>query len=188
MAKKYKCPDCSFPLNIVNTDGSEYLSCNNCGSVFGCWDSASCMFKLPQADFMQNPGTVARLSLIARVEVVDENGCMIASADRPSAAQGVHKDAGKDRVDLVPIEGIHAAARAMSYGLTKYEIHNYRKGIAWASLYASIMRHLLMWFWDGRPDEESGLSHLDHAAADVLMLCAIVDLHPALDDRPCKKD
>lgn len=105
---------------------------------------------------------------------------------KQGAPKGSHLDAGKVRVDLVPRAGIVAAARAMAWGLTKYEEHNYLKGLRWMGLYASIMRHLLLWAWEGSPDDESGLSHLDHAAADTLMLCAIVEKHPDLDDRPIK--
>lgn len=186
MASELFCPDCGSVLE----DRGTWLGCtrSECDAVFDYWHAKSRTFRLPERELEANAGLIARWSLIARVEVVDDSGKVVASADRPGVqTKGIHKDEGKLRVELVPMEGVHAAARAMSYGLVKYPAHNYRLGIAWASIYASIMRHLLLWFWDGRPDEESGLSHLDHAAADVLMLCAIVALHPALDDRPCKK-
>lgn len=100
---------------------------------------------------------------------------------------GVHKDAGKPRLDLVPHEGVLAAARALEYGLVKYPAHNYMHGLSWMALVGSILRHLYRWIWDGRPDPESGLDDLDHLCADVLMLAAIVRRHPGLDDRPCRE-
>lgn len=117
-----------------------------------------------------------------------EGYCSNCLASEPKIAQagGNHFDQGKTRLDLLPLAGLEAGARAMAYGADKYGDHNYMKGIPWGSLFASAMRHLLRWFWDGRPDPESGLSDLDHAIANLVMLAYIVKHYPDLDNRPCK--
>ena len=92
---------------------------------------------------------------------------------------GTKYDDGKPRVDLVPGELIRAAGRAFGYGADKYEDHNWRGGIKHSRLYASLLRHLTA-YWDGQTlDEESGLSHLDHAVANLAMMIA----SPKYDDR-----
>ena len=125
-------------------------------------------------------------------KLCDRDGCHAYGAESALVLlppKGEHKDAGKDRLDLLPREGLRAASRALAHGIStgKYEAHNYVRGLLWMALVGSILRHVFRWVWDGRPDEESGLSDLDHAAADVLMLAEIVARHPDLDDRPCKK-
>ena len=96
---------------------------------------------------------------------------------------GIKKDAGKPRVELVPTELIIGAGRALGYGATKYDVDNYRRGIATRRLIGAILRHLLGWLSGEDLDPESGLDHLDHAAADLGMLMWTVKNRPDCDDR-----
>lgn len=97
---------------------------------------------------------------------------------------GRKDDRGKVRVDLVPPEGIDAAARAFGFGAGKYEPFNWAKGMAWLRLYGATLRHLLAWVGREEADSESGLSHLDHALASLMMLRAHVARQLGTDDRP----
>lgn len=105
--------------------------------------------------------------------------------------QGVKHDEGKTRVDLVPVWGIEAAARAFAYGAEKYESWNWLKGFEWLRLYAAVLRHLFAWAKGEDVDRESGLHHLDHAMADLMMLQAHAvqglgeDNRPALVENEC---
>ena len=79
--------------------------------------------------------------------------------------EGVNKDEGKVRLDLVPPEVIMALGDALTYGTKgKYEDRNWEKGIAWSRTYASLMRHLMAWLMsEDELDEESKLTHLEAA-------------------------
>lgn len=86
-------------------------------------------------------------------------------------SNGATKQAvGKPMVNLVPMEMVFGAARAFEFGLTKYEVNNWRKGLPSSMLYSATMRHLLKHASGEVTDPESGLVHLDHAAASLAML------------------
>jgi hypothetical protein len=93
-------------------------------------------------------------------------------------------DADKPQVDLVPRQLIYGAARAKGFGAKKYGRHNWRGGIAPSRLVSACLRHLFAWKDGEDNDPESGLNHLDHAAATLGMLMATVDEGLADDDRP----
>lgn len=99
-------------------------------------------------------------------------------------AGGRKDDASKVRVDLVPPEGVEAAARAFGFGAGKYEPWNWAKGMAWLRLYGAVVRHLLAWLGREETDPESGLNHLDHALASLMMLRTSVARRLGSDDRP----
>lgn len=78
--------------------------------------------------------------------------------------------------------------KVASMGSRKYEPFNYLKGFAWSLSYNALQRHLMQ-FWSGEDtDEESGLSHLSHAAFHCLALLSFVQRELGTDDRPPKFD
>ena len=102
-----------------------------------------------------------------------------------TAATGALKErVDKPRLDLVPFEFIEGAARAFEYGATKYAEHNWRKGMKLSWLARSLMSHIFKWWMLGEDkDAESGLHHLDHAAACLAMVMTTLKEHPRMDDR-----
>ena len=68
-----------------------------------------------------------------------------------------------------PPEIQYGMARAFAYGAGKYGTWNWLGGLTLSRL-AGVLRHLTQWTWEQTPDAESGLSHLDHAAAGLAML------------------
>jgi hypothetical protein len=89
-----------------------------------------------------------------------------------TATPVVKDDHAKERVDLVPIEGIKAAARAFAYGANKYYANSWRTAgrPQFSRVYASVLRHLFAWYGREDIDPESGLHHLDHALSQLMML------------------
>lgn len=81
-----------------------------------------------------------------------------------------HFDDGKPRVDLIPPHALLSIGDVFAYGATKYGDFNWRAGMPWLKLYASTLRHLLEWAAGRDTDKESGLPHLAHAVANILML------------------
>ena len=86
--------------------------------------------------------------------------------------QALNRDAGKLRMDLLPVEFLRATARALTFGASKYEDFGYLRGdgLDPSRVYAALWRHMLDWRMGVPADDESGLSHLDHACACLAML------------------
>lgn len=92
-------------------------------------------------------------------------------------------DGGKARWDLLPFDFLDEVAEVLKYGANKYAARNWEKGMAWGRLLAAALRHLTAWARGIERDEESGLSHLAHAACCVLMLGALARRGHGTDDR-----
>lgn len=101
-----------------------------------------------------------------------EYNAMLAEHDTGAAAAAVKHDGGKPPLHLVPRELLEGAARAYAFGAKKYAAWNYREGdgLAITRLADSALRHLVAWAHAEEADPESGLCHLDHAAAALGML------------------
>lgn len=96
---------------------------------------------------------------------------------------GVKHDQEKPMLALLPMHGVVGVGRAMSYGAKKYGQHNYLGGIALTRLLSAALRHLAAYIMGEDCDSESGLSHLDHAGACILMAIEMKARKPHLDDR-----
>ena len=83
---------------------------------------------------------------------------------------GTKHDSAKADLALVPLTFIEATARALQYGEKKYGRYNYTSGFKTHRLISAALRHILAWESGEDNDKESGLSHLDHAAANLAML------------------
>lgn len=83
---------------------------------------------------------------------------------------GGQKGRKSQRMELLPYLPLLKIAEIYDFGAEKYDDHNWRKGYAWSLSYGAMLRHLSLW-WEGEDlDEESGLSHLAHAAFHILAL------------------
>ena len=91
------------------------------------------------------------------------------------AVEAKKNDAGKPRLDLVPRAYVYAAARALTFGATKYGEKNYLKsgGLDEKRVIAALLRHVFAHNDGELLDSESGLEHLDHCAASLAMLLDI---------------
>lgn len=119
-------------------------------------------------------------------EFYNKNGFKIITADEflelhkelPEEQQGANNnncakkyDEGKLRYDLIPPEFTEQVAIILTYGALKYGDNN------WQGLdnfndryYAALERHLQAWRKGEENDQESGFSHLAHAATNCLFL------------------
>jgi hypothetical protein len=69
------------------------------------------------------------------------------------------------------------------YGAKKYGRYNYLNGMEWTRLIAALDRHVSA-FNDGENcDQESGLNHLYHAGACVMMLIEFYEKNLGTDNR-----
>ncbi len=83
---------------------------------------------------------------------------------------GTKNDQAKPDLSLIPTDALWGMAAALTYGAKKYDRHNFREGIEFSRLVAACMRHLTAWNEGENIDNETSLSHLDHALASLAML------------------
>ena len=95
----------------------------------------------------------------------------------------VKYDSGKASMHLLPFKALEEVGKVMAFGAKKYSDHNWRHGMAWSRLLAAGLRHLCSWAAGQDKDEESGLSHLAHAAFCVLALLEFSVDGGGVDDR-----
>lgn len=96
----------------------------------------------------------------------------------------VKYDGGKPPVHLIPPEAIFGTAEALAVGEQKYGARNWEKGLMMSRVFAAAIRHLWAWWGGEDADPESGISHLHHAGACVMMLQAYTERNRKdLDDR-----
>ena len=84
--------------------------------------------------------------------------------------QTVKHDAGKPQLTLVPTSLVRATAAVLEFGADKYERNGWRK-VDKQRYRDALYRHWLAYLDDpDGVDEESGLPHLWHLAANVAFL------------------
>lgn len=79
-------------------------------------------------------------------------------------------DNDKPPMDLLPHTALVEVAKVLAYGATKYDKHNWRKGMDWSRLHAAALRHIGAWSERQDVDEETKLNHLAHATCCLLFL------------------
>ena len=80
-------------------------------------------------------------------------------------------DKGKPRIDLVQPAFIISVADVLTFGADKYAPNSWQKlDNAEDRYYAAAIRHLFAWRNGEKSDNESGLSHLAHAATNIMFL------------------
>jgi hypothetical protein len=97
---------------------------------------------------------------------------------------GLRHNAGKVQLSWIVPEFLRGLARVMMFGATKYAPWNWARGMAWTKCYDCLQRHMTAWYEGEDLDPETGLSHLDHAAANLMMLKHYADHFREGDDRP----
>jgi hypothetical protein len=108
--------------------------------------------------------------------------------------EGRKDDQGKAPFHLIAPEFLFALAAILAMGAAKYAERNWERGMSWSRVFSACMRHLWAW-WAGRGptntsflfgslDEESGYSHLWHAAACIMFLVTYEARQVGEDDRP----
>lgn len=87
-----------------------------------------------------------------------------------SENKGVKHDQGKADLSLLSFAALSEIARAFEFGAKKYGRYNYLNGMEWTRIAGACCRHVYAWLWGEDRDEESGLHHLGHAGACIVML------------------
>lgn len=100
----------------------------------------------------------------------------------PKTVQGLKKP---PLISVIPTTALLQIGAVMRTGKEKYGAYNWRDYPVTASTYVdAAMRHLVQ-YWDGETvDPESGLPHLAHAAASIMVLMDALATGNGTDDRP----
>jgi len=96
---------------------------------------------------------------------------------------GVKYDAGKLKLELIPVLPLLEVAKVFTCGSDKFDDRNWEKGISWGRVYGAALRHLFSWWAGERIDPEMGTHHLANAVANLLFLLEYDRTHPEYDDR-----
>jgi len=91
----------------------------------------------------------------------------------------------KPPLSVLPAPAMYVAALALLDGACKYRRHNWRvAGVRTSVYYDAAMRHLTR-MWEGEDvDPESGIPHLGHAMACLIILLDAQLAGKLTDDRP----
>lgn len=94
-------------------------------------------------------------------------------------------DSGKPRVSLLQGRALYEVMKVAEMGARKYGDHNYRKGMGVTRYLDAAFRHaFVQWMFMGEDlDAESGLSHLAHAAWNLLSALELMLTKPEFDNR-----
>lgn len=126
-----------------------------------------------------------------RNPIIPYNGCASTPVEKK---QGLRFNSNKVRMDLVPHSAIEGIAKVLTYGANKYTIkdeegniiskgdNNWKLGMPWLEVYASLERHLLAWK-SGEDYDESGELHIDHVLTNAAFLREYISIYPQGDDR-----
>lgn len=84
---------------------------------------------------------------------------------------GRKDDNDKNRLDLIEPAFIEGVGEALTHGAQKYSANSWQNvENAEDRYYAALLRHILAYRAGEAVDKESGLSHLKHAACNLMFL------------------
>lgn len=96
---------------------------------------------------------------------------------------GKRYNSGKNRLDLIPAWAMERVGEVFTKGAEKYDPNNWKNGLSWTGVVASLKRHLSDWEQCKDFDEEDGLLHMAHLATNALFLLEYYNIYPEGDDR-----
>ncbi len=122
-------------------------------------------------------------AIVARAHIEDVNTVNIgmfnekiekaekAEKEKAEKEKGVKYDDKKPRWDLLPLELVEGIVKVLTFGAQKYQDDNWQHvDNAEKRYFAALMRHLTAYQSGETVDDEFGLSHLDHAACNLIFL------------------
>lgn len=90
---------------------------------------------------------------------------------------------GKLRWGLVDFDALEDMVKVLEFGATKYDDHNWKKGLSTTEICESLMRHLTAYMKGEDKDQESGISHIGHIQCNALFLSYNEKFKTEFDDR-----
>lgn len=85
-------------------------------------------------------------------------------------------------------KSLEGLARVYEFGAKKYARDNWKRGLSYLTLVASLMRHLLKFIGGENLDEESKLPHVSHILWNAQILAEMYYTRVDMDDRERAKE
>lgn len=99
-------------------------------------------------------------------------------------AKGLKNDQEKAPTQLLPWPALEGVANVLGFGAKKYAPWNWYQGIAYSRCLGAAIRHIFQFLSGEDDDPETGLSHIDHAIAELMFVSTFVkERRHQLDDR-----
>ena len=92
--------------------------------------------------------------------------------------RSLRHNSGKPDYSLIPMAALAEVAKVLEYGASKYERGNWLKPTSWEVSFACLQRHMSAWQAGEDNDDESGRSHIAHAACNLLQMLHMLENHP----------
>ncbi len=102
-----------------------------------------------------------------------------------SDGSAVRFNQNKIRYDLLPAFAQEQYASVLTFGAKKYGDHNWKKGMQWTTVLASLERHLEAIKKGEDYDKETGFLHSAHVMCNAGFLTEYYKIYPQGDDRKC---
>lgn len=83
---------------------------------------------------------------------------------------GIKYDSKKPRPSLLPFDSIDEILKVLEYGAQKYAPDNWKQVVPRSRYIDATLRHLIAWQKGEDVDDETNISHLAHAATNILFL------------------
>lgn len=88
----------------------------------------------------------------------------------PHVEQALRYNEGKTRFSMLCWPALEGTSRVFMFGAKKYSENNWKKGIKYNVGMDSVMRHCIAFINNEDNDPESGLFHLYHAIASLMIV------------------
>ena len=161
------------------------------------WDAASALAGIDLAELVDDTPTKGELVLVAieslkgwfqspggpaRLDVA--LWCVLAVLE--TEIRGGDPEAEYVDSTAYYLLGLSRVADVLQFGARKYGARNWEKGIAYSRCFSATIRHIFAsYIEDERDDPEAGISHMAHAACEILFLMTFETRGlAAFDDRP----
>ena len=92
--------------------------------------------------------------------------------------RSLRHNTGKPDYSLIPMAALAEVAKVLEYGASKYERGNWLKPTSWEVSFACLHRHMSAWQAGEDNDDESGRSHIAHAACNLIQMLHMLENHP----------
>lgn len=97
--------------------------------------------------------------------------------------RGSRFNTGKPRFDLIDGLAMEGLAQVLTKGAVKYAAHNWRNGMPYMEVIASLERHIAKIKQGEDIDSETGEFHADHIQCNAMFLSNMMKTRPDMDDR-----
>lgn len=111
------------------------------------------------------------------------NGTGTVEVKKVAEIRGSRFNTGKLRMDLIDPLAMEGLAAVLTRGAVKYSAHNWRDGLPYMEIIASMQRHIMAISRGEDVDSETGLPHADHVQCNAMFLSNMMKTRKDMDDR-----